>query len=189
METLHFKCRRPTTDIEEKLKLAQIFSHCGAGEVEKFAWKHDCDRSPVGRRWVAGSSRSLIGFKTTKNEFHFSFILKFSTEESSSPVCRWWVKSIWKHTSVAMLPVARRHWKVIWKPGLSHGSQRSRPSIHVFFIRKMFIRKWNSNGKNLKKILRKSRGSISKFHVFIDQKSVLLHYSIQNVRDGIQIQV
>ena len=40
----------------------------------------------IGRRWVAGSFRNLIDFNTTKNEFHFSFILKVSTEESSSPV-------------------------------------------------------------------------------------------------------
>ena len=31
-----------------------------------------------------------------------------------------------------------------------------------FFIRKKFIRKWGSNGQNRKKILRKSRSSISK---------------------------
>ena len=42
--------------------------------------------SPVGRRWVAGSFRSSIDFNTTINDFHFSFILKFFTEESSSPV-------------------------------------------------------------------------------------------------------
>ena len=31
-----------------------------------------------------------------------------------------------------------------------------------FFIRKTFIRKWGSNRQNLKKIVRKSRGKISK---------------------------
>ena len=40
----------------------------------------------VGRRWVAGSSRSSIDVNTTENDFHYSFISKFSTEESSSPV-------------------------------------------------------------------------------------------------------
>ena len=44
------------------------------------------------------------------------------------------------------------------------------------------------NGQNLKKILKKSRGSISKFSVFIGQKSVFRRYCIQNVKDGIQIQ-
>ena len=40
----------------------------------------------MGRRWVSGSFRSLIELNTTKNGFNISFILKFSTEESSSPV-------------------------------------------------------------------------------------------------------
>ena len=62
----------------------------------------------MGRRLVADSSRCLIEFNTTKNDFNFSFILKLSTEESSSPVGRWWVKSIWKHASVAKWPVGRR---------------------------------------------------------------------------------
>ena len=44
--------------------------------------------SPVGRRWVAGSFRSSIDVNTTKNDFYYSFVLKFSTEESSSPVGR-----------------------------------------------------------------------------------------------------
>ena len=55
---------------------------------------------------------------------------------------------------------------------------------------KKFIRKWGSNGQNLKKILRKSLGSIPKLKsVFIGQKSILDHYYIQNVKDEIQIQV
>ena len=61
--------------------------------------------------------------------------------------------------------------------------------IHVFLIRKKFIRKWNSNGENLKKIIRKSRGSVSKIKCFYVPKSVLRHYCIQNVKDGIEIQV
>ena len=40
--------RRPTADIEEKLKLVQPFFHCGADDLEKCIWKHDCGRSPVG---------------------------------------------------------------------------------------------------------------------------------------------
>ena len=39
------------------------------------------------------------------------------------------------------------------------------------------------------KILRKSRSSISKIKCFLDQKSILRHYCIQNVKDGIQIRV
>ena len=34
------------------------------------------------------------------------------------------------------------------------------------FIRQQFIRKWDSNGQNLKKILRKSQGWVSKFKCF-----------------------
>ena len=30
----------------------------------------------VVRWWIASSFRSLIGFNTTKNDFHFSFVLK-----------------------------------------------------------------------------------------------------------------
>ena len=41
----------------------------------------------------------------------------------------------------------------------------------------------------LKKILRKSRGSVSKIKCFIDQKLIFRHYCIQNVKDEIQIQV
>ena len=78
--------RRPTTDFEEKLKLVQLFFFCGACDLEKFIWKHDCGRSPVGRRWVASSFRSLIDVSTTKNDYHYNFALEFSTEESSSPV-------------------------------------------------------------------------------------------------------
>ena len=40
----------------------------------------------ISRRWVAGRFRSLIDVNATKNDFHCSVILKFSTEESSSPV-------------------------------------------------------------------------------------------------------
>ena len=39
------------------------------------------------------------------------------------------------------------------------------------------------------KILRKSRGSISKFQYFFSQKSILRHYYFQNVKDGIQTRV
>ena len=38
--------------------------------------------------------------------------------------------------------------------------------IHVFFIRKKFIRKSGSNRQNGKEILRKLRGSISKIKLF-----------------------
>ena len=44
-------------------------------------------------RWVAGSLRGSIDVNTAKNDFHYSFILKFSTEESSLPVGRQWVAS------------------------------------------------------------------------------------------------
>ena len=62
----------------------------------------------VGRRWIAGSFKRLLDFNTTKNDFHFSFILKFSTEKSSPPVDCGRVKSLWKHASVAILPVGRQ---------------------------------------------------------------------------------
>ena len=39
------------------------------------------------------------------------------------------------------------------------------------------------------KIVRKSRGSISKIKCFIGLKSIFGHYCIQNVKDGIQIRV
>ena len=54
---------------------------------------------------------------------------------------------------------------------------------------KKFVRKWGSNRQNLKKIVRESRGSISKIKCFYRPKigiSSLLH---SNVKDGIQIQV
>ena len=37
------------------------------------------------------------------------------------------------------------------------------------------------------KIFRKSQSSIPKLNIFIGQKSILYHYCIQNVKDGIQI--
>ena len=58
-----------------------------------------------------------------------------------------------------------------------------------FFIRKKFVRKWGSNRQNLKKILRKSQTQFPKFSVFIGQKSIFRRYCIQNVKDGIQIQI
>ena len=60
---------------------------------------------------------------------------------------------------------------------------------NAFFIRKKFIRKWGSNRQDLKKVVRKSRDSISKTKCFIGQESVFRRYCIQNVKDGIQIQV
>ena len=42
----------------------------------------------MGRRCVAGSFRSGIDVNTAKNDFPYRFIVKFSTEESSSPVGR-----------------------------------------------------------------------------------------------------
>ena len=39
------------------------------------------------------------------------------------------------------------------------------------------------------KILRKSQGSISKIQCFVGQNSILRHYYIQNLKDGIQIRV
>ena len=56
-------------------------------------------------------------------------------------------------------------------------------SFHLFltrflFIRKKFIRKWGSNRQNLKKMVRKSRGSMSKIKCFYRPKigiSSLLH--------------
>ena len=58
----------------------------------------------------------------------------------------------------------------------------------ILFIRKKFIRKRGSNGQNLKKILRKSPGSISTIKCFYSPKIDIRHYCIQNVKDGIQIQ-
>ena len=62
--------RRLTANMEEKVKVVQPLSHCGAGDLEKFIRKHNCDGSPVGRQlvasgspvgcqWVAGSFISL----------------------------------------------------------------------------------------------------------------------------------
>ena len=61
--------------------------------------------------------------------------------------------------------------------------------LHVFFIRKSLLETEAQTSQNLKKILRKSEGSISKIKCFIGQKSTFHHYFIQNVKDGIQIQV
>ena len=58
-----------------------------------------------------------------------------------------------------------------------------------FFIRKKFIRKWGSNGQNLKKILRESRGSISEMYCFYWPNIDIRRYCIENNKDGIQIQV
>ena len=76
--------RRSTADIEEKLKLVQIFPIA----VPVTSRNLYGNTTAVGRQWVAGNFRSLIGFNTTKNDFHFSFILKFSMEENSSPMGR-----------------------------------------------------------------------------------------------------
>ena len=62
-------------------------------------------------------------------------------------------------------------------------------SILVFFIRTKFIRKWSSNRQNLKRIVRKSRGSNSKIKCFLGQKSVFRRCCIQYVKDRIEIQV
>ena len=51
------------------------------------------------------------------------------------------------------------------------------------------VKKWGSNGQNLKKISRKWRGSIPKFSPSIGQKSIFRCHFIQSVKDGIQIQV
>jgi len=58
-----------------------------------------------------------------------------------------------------------------------------------FFKGKTFVRKGGVNGQTLQKILRKSRGAIPKFSVFIGQTSIFCRYSIQNVKDGSQIRV
>ena len=59
-----------------------------------------------------------------------------------------------------------------------------------FFIRKKVIRKWGSNRQNLKKIVRKSRGSNNNIKCFHRPKiGNFDRYCIQNVKDGIQIQV
>ena len=89
--------RQPTADIEGKLKLFNFF----AIAVPATSRTLYGNMTAVGRRWVAGSFRSLNGFNTTRNVFHFTFILKFSTEESSSLEGHRCVKSIWKHAFVA----------------------------------------------------------------------------------------
>ena len=63
--------------------------------------------------------------------------------------------------------------------------------IHVFFyIRKMFIIKWDSNGQNFKTILRNLQGSISKIEWFlVKNRYYVIITHIQNVKDGIQIGV
>ena len=67
-----------------KLKLVQLFSIAVPATSRNLYG----NMTAVGRRWVVGSFISLIGFNTIKNDCHFSFISKFSTEESSSPVGR-----------------------------------------------------------------------------------------------------
>ena len=54
-----------------------------------------------------------------------------------------------------------------------------------FFMRK----RPGSNGQNLKKIVKNQEVQFPKLSVFIGQKSVFRRYYIQNVKDGIQIQV
>ena len=76
--------RRPTVNIEERLKIIQLFSIA----MPRTSRNLYGNMTAIGSRWVDGSFRSLIGFYITKNDFHFSFILKFSAEESSSPVGR-----------------------------------------------------------------------------------------------------
>ena len=70
--------------MEEKLKLVQLFFHCVTVDLENLYG----NMTAIGRRWVVGSFRGLIDFNSTMNGFNFSFILKFSTDESSSPVGR-----------------------------------------------------------------------------------------------------
>ena len=57
-----------------------------------------------------------------------------------------------------------------------------------FYIRKKFIGKWGSNGQNLKKIVRKSGGSIAKIFLLTKHRFFRRH-CFQNVKDRIQIQV
>ena len=52
-----------------------------------------------------------------------------------------------------------------------------------------FVRKSGSNSQNLKKVLRKSQGSISTIYSFIGQKLIFRCYCIENIKDRIQIQV
>ena len=63
------------------------------------------------------------------------------------------------------------------------------PHIYTFFIGKKFVRKQGSNGQNLRKIIRKSLGSISAIKCSVGQKQILHHYYIQNVKGGNQIRV
>ena len=63
-------------------------------------------------------------------------------------------------------------------------------SYTFFFIRKKFIRKWGSNRRNLKKIVRKSRGSNSKIKCFYKPKIdnfIVIAFKI--LKDGVHIQV
>ena len=117
METLHFNCRRPTGYPPQTSKKSWTLFNFSSIAVPATTRNLYGNMIAIGRRWVVGSFRSLIGFNATKNEFHFLFISKLSTEESYSPVGSRWVKTIWTHALVAMSPVRRQHKKVIWKPG------------------------------------------------------------------------
>jgi len=68
-----------------EVETCSTFFHCGAGDLEEFVWKHDSGRLPLGHQQF----QKFDGCNTTKNDFHFSFILTFSTGESSSPVGYW----------------------------------------------------------------------------------------------------
>jgi len=57
--------------------------------------------------------------------------------------------------------------------------------IHLFFIRTKLIRKWGSNGNNPKET---RRLNFQNFSASIGQESTYRRYSIQNAKDGIQIQ-
>ena len=108
METLHFNCWRPTGDPPQTSKKNWNLFNFFPIAVPATSRHLYGNMIAVGHRWVAGSFRSSIDVNTIKNDFHYSFVLKFPAEESLSPVGRRWVKSIWKYASVAMSLVGRR---------------------------------------------------------------------------------
>ena len=63
----------------------------------------------IGRRWLADSFRSSIDVNSIKNDFHYSFILKFSTEESSSPVREKYMETCFRSNVAGESPACRRH--------------------------------------------------------------------------------
>ena len=70
--------------METKLNLCNFFSIAVPATSRNLYG----NMTAISRRWVAGSFRNSIDVNITKNDFHYSFIFNFSTEESSSLVGR-----------------------------------------------------------------------------------------------------